>query len=293
MSTMRCCSTWNWLIGWPNCLRCLVYSSVPSCRRRSTPQASPQTATVASSITASTSGRPSPSTPIRASAGTETFSKQHLRRARAVHGRIVAGGEAGRSLVDQEHRDAAGVALGAAGAGGDDQVVGPGRADDHRLVAVQQPAAAVLARRGLQVGPVVAPLRLGGGEGEDRLAGDDLADQLGRGRMVRASEEAAADDDRPEVGLDHQRRAELLHDHHGLGGAAAEAAQVLRQRRAQDAEVFGERLPHPWPPPRLRLQRRAPGLEVVVVGEVGREAVSQEGLFFGEAEVHALAFSRD
>ena len=65
---------------------------------------------------------------------------------------------------------------------------GPGRADHHRLVAVQHIAGAVLLGRGLQVGPVVAALRLGVGEGEDRLAGDDPADQRRRaGRSPNAS----------------------------------------------------------------------------------------------------------
>ena len=219
--------------------------------------------------------------------------EQHLGGARTVHRRIVAGGDARRRLIDQEHRHAAGLALGAAGAGGDDQLVGPRRADHNGFVAVQHPARAVLARGGGEVGPVVAALRLGGGEGEDRLAGDDPGQQVGLGRMVGTGEEAAADHHRAHVGLDHQRRAQLLHDHHGLGRAAAQAAQVFRQGRAQNAEIFGERLPDFRPPPGLRLQRRAAGLEGVVVGEIGREAVAQQGLFFGEAEVHELAFGSD
>ena len=61
----------------------------------------------------------------------------------------------------------------AGGAGEHDQMVGGGRADDHGLVALQRPARAFLVRRGLQVGQIVAPLRLQPGEGELLLALDD------------------------------------------------------------------------------------------------------------------------
>ena len=71
MSTMRCCSTWNWPIGWPNCLRCLVYSSGAlmqlgagrpglGAERRRSPRPSPSRPAAG----------PRPRRPISASAGT-------------------------------------------------------------------------------------------------------------------------------------------------------------------------------------------------------------------------------
>jgi hypothetical protein len=162
----------------------------------------------------------------------------------------------------------------------------PGRAHHHRLGAVQHIARAVLARRGLQVGEIVAALRLGIGEGEGGLTGDDLADQLAGAGVVRLSEKATADHHRAEVGFDHQGFAELLHDHHGLGGSAAQAAKLLGEGRAQYAQLLGESLPNLRPPPRPRLHRRAAFVEVIVVGQIGGHAVAQQALFFGEAEVH-------
>ena len=91
--------------------------------------------------------------------------ERHFRRAEAVDRRVVARRHALRALRHDEHRNALGVPLAAAGPGGDDQVGGVGRADDDRLVAVQHVARAVLLGRGLQVLPSVAGLRFGIGSG--------------------------------------------------------------------------------------------------------------------------------
>ena len=161
-----------------------------------------------------------------------------------------------------------------------------GRADHHGLVAVDDIARAVLLGRGLQVAPGVAALGLGIGEGEDGVARDDLADQLvGAGRLA-VLEEAAADHHGGQVGLHHQGLTQLLHDDHVVGGPAAQAALVLGERGAQDAEFVGEGLPDLRPPAGLGLQRRAALVEAVVVGQVAGDGVAQHRLFFGEAEVH-------
>ena len=78
--------------------------------------------------------------------------------------------------VDQEQRNAVALALAAAGARGDEQMRRPRRGIDHRLVAVEHIARAVLLRGGAQIGEIVAPLRFGIGKGDDRLARDDFAE---------------------------------------------------------------------------------------------------------------------
>jgi len=165
-------------------------------------------------------------------------------------------------------------------------VGGVRRADDHGLVPVEDIARAVLAGGRLQVTDIVAALRLGIGEGEDGLAGDDLADQLVRAGGGAVLQEAAADDHRAEVGLDHEGFAQLFHDHHVLGVAAAEAAEGLREGRAEDAQLVSEGAPDLRPPVRLASQGRPALVEAVVIGQVARDGVAEHRLFFGEAEIH-------
>src|SRR5262249_16920550 len=92
-----------------------------------------------------------------------------------------------------------------------------------------------------------------------------------------------------EVGLDDERLTELLHDDHVLDRAAAQAAQLLRERRAQDAQLLGEGLPDLRPLARLLAHHGAALLELVVVRQVRRDRVAQHRLFFGEAEIHSSA----
>src|SRR5690606_30104663 len=96
-----------------------------------------------------------------------------FRGAAAIDSRIVAGGNAGRVLVHDEDRDAVTVALAAARARGDDQLLRPGGAQNDGLAAIDDIARAVLLCGGGQVGEIIAALRLGIGEGPDRLAADD------------------------------------------------------------------------------------------------------------------------
>ena len=85
---------------------------------------------------------------------------------------------------------------------------------------------------------VVARLPLGLGEGQHQLAGGDLRHQLrpqlGDGAVAQ---EAAADDDGRDPGLQRDRLAELLGDQHRLDMAAAEAALILGEGQAEQAEL--------------------------------------------------------
>ena len=56
------------------------------------------------------------------------------------------------------------------------------------------------------------------------------------------AQEAAAEHDRREIRLDHQRLAHRLHDDHGLDRAGAEAAVGFRERQAEQA-LLGEFVP--------------------------------------------------
>src|SRR3546814_14182980 len=70
-----------------------------------------------------------------------------------------------------------------------DLVRRPRRGIDDALVAVQHIAGAVLFGTGAQVREVIAPLRFGIGEGDDRIARDDLGDhRIGLGAADRSAE---------------------------------------------------------------------------------------------------------
>ena len=57
---------------------------------------------------------------------------------------------------------------------------------------------------------------------------------------ARPEQQAGGDDGGVDVGLDDQRVAERLGDDHHLDGSAADAADVLGQCRAEDAQLVGE-----------------------------------------------------
>src|SRR6185437_5350822 len=89
--------------------------------------------------------------------------------------------------------------------------------------------------------------------------------------------------------LGHQRAAELLHDHHHLDRPALGAADLGRRQRAEDPEILCERLPDLGPPPGFGAHHAAAGLEVVLVGQIRRQAAAQQRLLFGEGEIHVVA----
>jgi len=99
-------------------------------------------------------------------------------------------------------------------------------------------------------------------------------------------QEAAADDHRAEIGLDHEGLTQLFHDHHVLGVAATQAAEGLREGRPQDAQFIGEGAPDVRPPGGLATQGRPALVETIVVRQVARDRVAEHRLFFGEAEIH-------
>ena len=77
------------------------------------------------------------------------------------------------------------------------------------------------------------------GEREPQLAGRDRRDQRLALRGAGAvAQDAAAENDGREIGLQRERAAERLLDQHGLDRAAAEAAVGFGERRAEQAE-FG------------------------------------------------------
>jgi len=141
-------------------------------------------------------------------------------------------------------------------------------------------------RRHRDVVQAIATLWLGPGEGECRLALDDAADHLGCAFAAGAPQKAAADDHGAQVRLDHQRLAELFHDHHHLGRPAAQPAKLFRERGAQDAKILGQGSPDFWSPAGGRSHGGAALVEVVGVSQERREGVAQQGLFFGEGKIH-------
>ena len=99
-----------------------------------------------------------------------------FRSAEAIDGGIVAAGDARALRVDQEQFHTRALALAAAGAGGDEQVGGPGRGIDRGLVTIEDIARTIGLGRSGEVREVVAPGRFGIGEGDDRIAADDRRD---------------------------------------------------------------------------------------------------------------------
>ena len=168
--------------------------------------------------------------------------------AQAVLGRIALAGDALGVGRDQEHADAAAVALAALGARGHDQRVGAVAVQHDEFFAVDDPARAFLLGRGGDVAEIVARVLLELGEGKGLAAVDDAGKMrgllLGRAAMAQ---EAAAEHDGREIGLQHQRPAERLHHDHGLDRAGAEAAIGFRERQAEQA-LFGELAPDGFAP---------------------------------------------
>ena len=141
-------------------------------------------------------------------------------------------------------------------------------ADGHDLGAVEHPVGSVPACRGRDVLPVVTGRRLGGGERDDRLPGDDVLQQVGCDVAARATQQARGHHRGVDVGLDDERVTQRLGDHHHLDGPAADAADVFGQGGAEDAEFVGERAPDVGLPARSGLDGR-PALLQVIAGRRG------------------------
>ena len=90
----------------------------------------------------------------------------NLGRAHAVDGAIAGYLHARARAIDQEQADALGVARATCGARRDDQLVGAGPVQHHRLVAVQHVARAVAFGRALDAVQLVTRVRLAQRGGE-------------------------------------------------------------------------------------------------------------------------------
>ncbi len=209
-----------------------------------------------------------------------------LRRAHAVLGLVAAARHARRVGVDQEQGDAVAVRPGARDARADDQLVGAVAVQDEALVAVNAPEVAVRACAGLHMGQIVAGVALAVGEGQAQLARADGGDQFGALLGIgRVADQAAGQDHRGEIGLDHQGLAEGLHDDHGLDLPQAQAAVFFGEGQHQQAHL-GELAPHGGGP--------AVGLgpvslalfEGVLARQQLGDAVLQHRLIVGQIEVH-------
>src|SRR6185312_12121135 len=99
------------------------------------------------------------------------------------------------------------------------------------------------------------------------------------------AQEAAADHDSSEIGLEHQSAAERLHHDHGFHAAAAEAAILLGKRQAQQA-LFGELAPDGLAPAALLLHVFLALLEIVGVGQETVDALLEKTLLLGQIEIH-------
>ena len=120
------------------------------------------------------------------------------------------------------------------------------------------------------------------------FARNDARDQ--RVRMCSAGQRKRipANDHGRHIGLDRDRPAEFLHQHHGIDGPAAEAAIGFRQRRAQDAELSGECLPDAGVAPAVTAKHGLPLVEIIIVRKVAPQRVAQHPLRLGEIEVQMI-----
>src|SRR5262249_29059640 len=99
----------------------------------------------------------------------------------------------------------------------------------------------------------------------------------------------AADHDRREIRLEHQRLAERFHHDHGFDAAAAEAAVLLREGKPEQA-LLGELAPDRLAPAALLLHVLLALLEIIGVGQEAIEALLEQALLLGQIEIHFSSF---
>ena len=168
----------------------------------------------------------------------------------------------------------------------DDQQIGHGTMHDHRLAPVDHPHAARLARGGLDTVQLEARPRLGVREGElHRAVHDSRQQDLALLLAAAQADGAAGQHHGRQVRLDHQRAAERLHHDHRVHAAAAEAAELLGDRHAQQPHR-GKPLPGHRAHALARIDDRPALLERVVLGEELLDRVLQQLLLFRVVEVH-------
>ena len=200
--------------------------------------------------------------------------------------RVIATAEALGLGVDDEQRQALGLARRTGGTGQHDDVVGGSGIVDYALVARERPAVAFLGRLERHVGQVVAALALQPGEGELLLALDHRRQQrLLLGRRTGAGDHAAAQHHRRQERLEDQALTELLHDDHGLDRAAAVAAILLGEGHAEPAQL-GELRPVLRQPAALGRRDLAAIVERVLLAREALGRFLQLLLFVGKGQIH-------
>src|SRR6516162_10769363 len=98
------------------------------------------------------------------------------------------------------------------------------------------------------------------------------------------AQEAAADDNRRKIRLQHQRLAERLHHDHGLDRASAEATVVFRKGKAEQA-LLGELAPDRFAPAALLLHVLLALLELVGIGQKPVDAFLEKPLLLRQIEI--------
>jgi hypothetical protein len=104
------------------------------------------------------------------------------------------------------------------------------------------------------------------------------------------AQEAAADHDRGQIRLEHQRLAERFHHDHGLDTAAAEAAIGLREGQAEQA-LLGKLAPDGLAPAALLLHVFLAALEIIGIGQQAVDAVLEKPLLLVQIKIHFFASS--
>ena len=115
--------------------------------------------------------------------------------------------------------------------------------------------------------------------------GDRRQDRRLLRRAAGQADRGPAQHHRRQIGLQRQRAAEFLHHQHQLDRPAAEAAVLLGERHAEQAE-FGVLRPHVRAPARGLFQEPLARLEAVAIRHQPRDAVRQQALVVGEIEIH-------
>ena len=189
--------------------------------------------------------------------------------------------QAGGICGDQEQGDTAHIARATRRPRRNQQPLGPRRARDHHLFAIDRPAVRILFRRRrdrLQRLPAVSLAR-----GEDRAyaAVGQLRQQRRRPFPAGAFQQPCGDHGRLDIGEGRQRLAQRVGDHHRLDRASAQATRLDRQRRAEHAEITAKRLPQrPGVARPMRIEREA-------LRQIARERVTQHHLLVAERKIHS------
>src|SRR3954466_3663400 len=101
------------------------------------------------------------------------------------------------------------------------------------------------------------------------------------------AQEAAADHNRRQIRLQHQRLAERLHHDHGFDRAGAKAAIGFGERQPEQA-LLGELAPDGLAPAALLLLVLLARIEIVGVGQQTVDALLEKALLLGQIKIHVL-----